>query len=88
MKKTALFVLAASATLFATSLTPLPALRAQSLAPAPSLRAQLTASPTASQPPASLADRRKALNEPFHDYWEDLLKHDPEGVSAASALPS
>src|SRR5580704_19335293 len=48
---------------------------------APALRAQLTASPTASQPAASLDDRRKALNDLFHDYWEDLLKHSPEFAS-------
>src|SRR5208282_2550931 len=34
--------------------------------------------PSAAQPvPASLADRRQVLNELFHDYWEDRLKHDP-----------
>ena len=29
----------------------------------------------------SLEDRRKALNDLFHDYWEDRLKHDPEFAS-------
>jgi uncharacterized protein (DUF885 family) len=82
VKKTTLFVLALSATLFAS----LPALRAQSLAPALAFHAQLTASPTAGQPAASLADRRKALNDLFHDYWEDQLKHDPEFASSIGDL--
>jgi len=29
----------------------------------------------------SLEDRRKALNDLFHDYWEDRLKHEPEFAS-------
>jgi uncharacterized protein (DUF885 family) len=62
------FVFAVSATL----LTPVPALNAQKLALAPS-------GPPA---PASLEDRRKALNDLFHDYWEDQLKHDPEFASS------
>ena len=33
------------------------------------------------QAPASLEDRRKALNDVFHEYWEDRLKHDPEFAS-------
>jgi len=66
VKKTPLLVLAASATLFATSLASLPALRGQAA--------------------ASLTDRRKALNDLFHDYWEDLLKHDPEFASAIGDL--
>ncbi|MGO9323453.1 MAG: DUF885 domain-containing protein [Terracidiphilus sp.] len=44
----------------------------------PALHAQLTAGPAA---PASLADRRQALNDLFHDYWEDQLKTDPELAS-------
>jgi uncharacterized protein (DUF885 family) len=32
--------------------------------------------------PASLQDRRKALNDLFHDYWEDTLKHSPEFASS------
>ncbi|MGD0156082.1 MAG: DUF885 domain-containing protein [Terracidiphilus sp.] len=68
MKRITLLAFAASAAL----LTSLPALRAQKLAPAPS------AQPAA---PASLDDRRKALNDLFHDYWEDRLKHDPEFAS-------
>ncbi|MGC1463785.1 MAG: DUF885 domain-containing protein [Terracidiphilus sp.] len=46
---------------------------------APSIRAQkLTA---ANAQAATLEDRRKALDAVFHDYWEDLLKHDPEYAS-------
>ena len=58
------------------------------LATIPALHAQLTAGPagqnSTGQPaaPASLADRRQALNDLFHDYWEDKLKHDPEFASA------
>jgi uncharacterized protein (DUF885 family) len=69
LKKTSLFVLAASAALLA----PIPALRAQALAAQPAT-------------PASLDDRRKALNDLFHDYWEDLLKHDPEFASTIGDL--
>ena len=53
----------------------------------PAMHAQLTAGPagqsSASGPAAqaSLADRRQALNDLFHDYWEDRLKHDPEFAS-------
>ena len=53
------------------------------LAPIPALRAQLTPGPGA---PASLADRRQALNALFHDYWEDRLKHDPEFASEIGDL--
>ena len=53
------------------------------LAPIPAMRAQLTAGPAA---PASLADRRQALNDLFHDYWEDRLKHDPEFASEIGDL--
>ena len=75
MRKPSLIVLAASATLFATSLAPLPSLRAQ------------PGSPNSAQPSAaSLADRREALNDLFHDYWEDLLKHDPEFASTIGDL--
>ncbi len=51
---------------------------------APPLRAQaLAAQPAApASTPASLEDRRKALNDLFHDYWEDQLKHDPEFASS------
>ena len=47
------------------------------LAFAPFIHAQLLA-PSA---PASLEDRRAALNSILHDYNEDLLKHDPEYAS-------
>ena len=53
-----------------------------SLSVAPALRAQKL--PLASaQPatPASLDDRRKALNDLFHDYWDLYLKHNPEFAS-------
>lgn len=77
MKRIALFVLAASAALLAF----LPSLRAQKLAPAPSGQPAGPASPS-----ASLDDRRKALNDLFHDYWEDQLKHDPEFASTIGDL--
>ncbi len=49
----------------------------------PALRAQKPAlTPSAPAAPASLEDRRKALNGLFHEYWEDRLKHDPEFASA------
>ena len=32
--------------------------------------------------PVSLEDRRKALSDLFHEYWEDQLKHDPEFASS------
>jgi hypothetical protein len=51
------------------------------LASIPALHGQLTAGPAA---PASLADRHQALNDLFHDYWEDRLKHDPEFASIPS----
>ena len=53
------------------------------LAPLPKLHAQLTTGPAAA---ASLADRRQALNDLFHDYWEDRLKHDPEFASEIGDL--
>src|ERR1019366_4643926 len=34
------------------------------------------------QPAPSADGNRKALNAVFHDYWEDLLKHDPEFASS------
>ena len=67
MKKLTLVALAASAALFAS----LHALHAQKPALAPS----------GAGAPASLEDRRTALNDLFHDYWEDRLKHDPEFAS-------
>ena len=53
------------------------------LASIPALHGQLTAGPAA---PASLADRHQALNDLFHDYWEDRLKHDPEFASEIGDL--
>lgn len=56
------------------------------LALSPALRAQklpLAAStPAAAQAPQTLEDRRKALNDVFHDYWEDALKTAPEFASS------
>lgn len=76
MRKFPLFALAAVATLF--SLFPVsilvptcPALHAQ--------KPQLAPAPAAA--PGSLEDRRKALNDLFHEYWEDRLKRDPEYAS-------
>jgi uncharacterized protein (DUF885 family) len=66
LRKITLFALAALAAL----LPFVPVLRAQRLELAPQ-----------SQAPVSLEDRRKALNDLFHDYWEDRLKHDPEFAS-------
>jgi len=40
----------------------------------PALQAQTPA-------PAPIEDRRKALSDLFHEYWEDRLKHDPEFAS-------
>jgi uncharacterized protein (DUF885 family) len=63
----------------------LPALVAFVLLPAalqPILRAQRPlplAAPSSS--PASLQDRRKALNDLFHDYWEQFLQISPEFAS-------
>ncbi len=44
----------------------------------PCLHAQITAANTKA---VTLEDRRKALNDVFHDYWEDYLQHDPEFAS-------
>lgn len=51
----------------------------------PALRAQSSASGVPSTP-ASLEDRRKALNDVFHDYWEDQLKTSPEFASIIGDL--
>jgi uncharacterized protein (DUF885 family) len=55
---------------------------------APALRAQAPAGQPAvpASPSASLDDRRKALNDLFHDYWEDQLKTDPEFASSIGDL--
>ena len=49
------------------------------IANSPCLCAQITA---ANAKAVTLDDRRKALNEVFHDYWEDHLQHNPEFASA------
>jgi uncharacterized protein (DUF885 family) len=49
------------------------------LAFAPSMRAQLTA---ANARATTLEDRRAALKGLFQDYWDDVLKHDPEFASS------
>ena len=36
--------------------------------------------------PVSLEDRRKALNDVFHDYWEERMKFDPEFASTIGDL--
>jgi uncharacterized protein (DUF885 family) len=55
---------------------------------APALRAQAPAGQPAvpASPSASLDDRRKALNDLFHDYWEDQLKTSPEFASTIGDL--
>ena len=73
MKK--LFLLAPAA--ISVLLAFIPAIRAQKTA--------LTTSPTAAAL-ASLDDRRKALNDLFHEYWEANLKHDPEFASSIGDL--
>ena len=35
----------------------------------------------AAEKAVTLEDRRKALNDVFHDYWEDYLQHNPEFAS-------
>jgi uncharacterized protein (DUF885 family) len=75
LRKNTLFALAAAATLlvlFSISIpVSIPALRAQ----------KLQLSPTPASAPVSLEDRRKALNDLFHEYWEERLKRDPEFAS-------
>jgi uncharacterized protein (DUF885 family) len=72
LRKNTLFVLAASAALLAS----FPVLRAQK----PTLTAAAPATPT------TLDDRRKALNDIFHEYWEDQLKINPEFASTIGDL--
>ena len=45
----------------------------------PALCAQLK--PVAPSVPTSLEDRRKALNDLFHEYWDAYLEHNPEFAS-------
>jgi uncharacterized protein (DUF885 family) len=66
LKNPACFALIATASLLAL----LPQLPAQKLQATPA------------SVPVSLDDRRKALNDLFHDYWEDFLKHNPEFASS------
>jgi uncharacterized protein (DUF885 family) len=72
VRKTALFALVALATLLALVPVSIPAARAQNL----------ELSPAPASVPVSLEDRRKALNDLFHEYWEDRLNHDPEFASS------
>jgi uncharacterized protein (DUF885 family) len=59
------------------------ALSLASLAVVPSARAQkLKVDPNAAKAPQSLEDRRKALDQVFRDYWEDVLRHAPEMASS------
>ncbi len=52
------------------------------LAATPEPNAQkLQVTPQAQAAPQSLDDRRKALNDLFHEYWEDQLKTNPEMAS-------
>jgi uncharacterized protein (DUF885 family) len=60
---------------FAIFLLLAPAVRAQSLPATPSV-------PGMPPVPTSLEDRRKALAQVSHDYWEDVLKRSPELASA------
>ena len=71
MRKNTLFALAAAATQLA--LVP-------GLIPAGAQKLDL--SPAPSSVSVSLEDRRKALGDLFHEYWEDRLKHDPEFASS------
>ena len=51
------------------------------LATTPTLRAQKLPLSTAPASPASLEDRRAALNGLFHEYWDAYLEHSPEFAS-------
>jgi len=66
------FLIPAAAALLAL----LPALRAQK----PQQLALVAQTPAPA--PVSLEDRRKALNDLFHEVWEDRLRHDPEFASS------
>jgi uncharacterized protein (DUF885 family) len=94
--KTALFSLAATAFLLVAAIPAVAgaavsgaALQARVVPAAQAVpAAEAAQSAAAGQPSAtaSLADRRQALNDLFHDYWEDRLKHDPEFASAIGDL--
>jgi uncharacterized protein (DUF885 family) len=73
LKKITLFTIAVAVALQAL----LPALRAQK----PQQNLQLMPQ-TKALAPVSLEDRRKALNDIFHEYWEDRLRRDPEFASS------
>jgi uncharacterized protein (DUF885 family) len=48
----------------------------------PAFAQKLQLMPQAPAPaPVSLEDRRKALSDLFHEYWEDQLRHEPEFAS-------
>jgi uncharacterized protein (DUF885 family) len=68
LKKITLLTPAAAVALLAL----LPAFRAQKLQLTPQTKAPA---------PVSLEDRRTALSDLFHEYWEDQLRHDPEFAS-------
>ncbi|HEX4322648.1 MAG TPA: DUF885 domain-containing protein [Acidobacteriaceae bacterium] len=54
-----------------------------SLSAAAPLHAQkLKIDPNAAKAPQSLEDRKKALDQVFKDYWEDVLRHSPETASS------
>jgi uncharacterized protein (DUF885 family) len=57
-----------------------PALLLLTAAPTPNAQ-KLQVTPQAQAAPQSLDDRRKALNDLFHEYWEDQLKTNPEMAS-------
>lgn len=43
---------------------------------------QLSPATQTAPAPVTLEDRRKALNDLFHEYWDDYLKHNPEFASS------
>lgn len=49
---------------------------------ASALPAQLTAQPSPQPAADTLQARTQSLNQIFHDYWQDTLKHSPEMASA------
>jgi uncharacterized protein (DUF885 family) len=68
-------------------LASLAALFAGSALHSPAQKLTLTPQPPGQPPvPQSLDDRRKALNDLFHEYWEDNLKHSPEFASSIGDL--
>jgi uncharacterized protein (DUF885 family) len=61
------------------SLVVVPLALVLAVAGAPCPQAQIT---VANAKAVTLEDRRKALNDVFHDYWEDVLQHSPEFASS------